>query len=634
MTETTQPASSSWLPSVGDLLFLLVLYLILVCLPNFIFGDGSTGWHLVTGHYILQNGHVPATDLISYTFPNKPWVAYEWLFDVFIAALDQIGGLRLVAVACCSAIAGIILLVYQDCRRGGCHYGLTLFLCVLGTFVSAIHWLARPHLVTLFCVYIYARVLWRFFNAEISAKRLWLWLGLTMLVWVNSHPAFLMGFAILFIYWFCDLFVWCGLADGELKTRVGNRLKAITIGGAIAAVASLINPYGFKLHEYILHYLNQTGVISQTDEFASPTFHGQLQPTCLELLFFFLATGLVMTKVKPALPRLMTSLAFAHLTLASLRNMPLFVVVGLPFIGELWGQARVSDLLGTTGIEGNKIVNFIMKSFRANAETVNEIETICNRHVLPILVVAVLALSCFQNGKLFGVELVRSRFSPKDKPTEVTLDAIKKYGLDPNRGFNLDNWGGFIRYKAGYRVFIDDRVDFYGQDFYFDYGDMARVTPNWKTLMDKYKIQWVLFPRNGIIITRLKTEPGWKLLAQDECSVLYVRTDFLPAGSPAIAAPNLVPYVPPPESGAPGASTSPPSGAVPGTAPTSGGAAPAGATTAISGTAPGSPPASGATPRAATTAPGAASGTTSPSANAPATPPSGTTAAPGASSTP
>lgn len=538
MTETTRP---SWLPSIGDILFLVVLYLLLGILPNFIFADGSTGWHLVTGHYILETGRVPATDLVSYTFPDKAWVAYEWLFDAFIAGLDKLGGLRLVSVACCSAIATMFLLIYRDCRREGCHYALTLVLCIMGVLVSAIHWLARPHLVTWFGVYFFARFLHAHFNGEISARKLWIILGLSMLIWVNCHPAFLMGFAILFIYLFCDAVVWLWLAAGEKKQEVTKRLKGLAAAFGITALASLINPYGLKLYEYIFHYLKQTAVISQTDEFASPVFHGQLQPTCLELLYFALISGLVASGVRPALPALMTTLAYAHLSLSGVRNMPLFVIVALPLIASLWGRnSRLENLLGTASETPNKIVAFIKKSVSANAATFDEVERICCRHAVPIITVILLSLSCLQDGKLFGKEFVTSKFKPDASPT-TTLTAMKEHKLDPSKGFNYDNWGGLIRYKTGQRVFIDDRVDFYGEKFYLDYADIALVHPNWKQLLDKYKIEWILFPKNGVIVSKLREEKDWKLLAEDGGSVLFVRQTVpasdskpnLPTSSPA-----------------------------------------------------------------------------------------------------
>ncbi|MDQ5936667.1 MAG: hypothetical protein QG574_4003, partial [Cyanobacteriota bacterium erpe_2018_sw_21hr_WHONDRS-SW48-000092_B_bin.40] len=83
------------LPNVGDLLFVGVCQLLLFMRPAFIFSDGSTGWHLATGFYILNKHVIPHQDFLSYTFPGKEWVAYEWLSDLMMAALVKVGGLNL-----------------------------------------------------------------------------------------------------------------------------------------------------------------------------------------------------------------------------------------------------------------------------------------------------------------------------------------------------------------------------------------------------------------------------------------------------------------------------------------------------------------------------------------------------------
>lgn len=522
---------SSWLPDFGDILFLLVLYLEIGLLPNFIFGDCSTGWHLVTGEYILTNWRVPTTDLISSTFPNNAWVAYEWLFDAFIALLERLGGLRLVAVVCYSAIAYMFLMLYRDCRRWGCNYLFCIGLIIPAIFVSAIHWLARPHLVTWFGVYIFTKMLHKFKLGELSQTKLFLWLSLTMLVWVNCHPAFLIGPVVLFIYWFCECLGWIGLQKGSDRDIAGARVKSLTISGVIVMLATLINPYGIKLYEYIFQYMKQSKVIAATQEYASPVFHGQLQPTSLELLYFAVAAGLFFTTAKPFLARFLVVMAFAHLSLSGVRNMPLFVIVAMPFIGELWGQANFGPLSAVANARPAKLISSIYERIQVHCQGFNEMEAICNRHLIPMVTVAVLALSCLQNGMLFGKELVRSRFDPQKVPTK-TLESIASNKLDPNRGFNYDNWGGFIRYKTGNRVFIDDRVDFYGEPFYLDYGDIVYAHENWKELLDKHKVEWVLFPGHELICTKLKNDPDWKLLSEDEGSKLYVRRKKIETTNP------------------------------------------------------------------------------------------------------
>lgn len=517
--EQTRP---SWMPSVGDIIFVLLLQMIYVFIPNFIFGDGSSGWHLVTGHYILDNMRVPHTDLISYTFADKAWVAYEWLFDTFIAGLDKIAGLRLVSVACCSAIAWLFLMLYDDCRKRGCHFFIAMFLCIMGALISAIHWLARPHLVTFFAVYIYTRFLQEFFEKKITAKRLLITLPLTMLIWANSHPAFIMGIVLVGIYLVSDLMVVFASAPSEERTSTFSRCKTYLLAIALIIGASLINPYGFDLYKYIFEYLQQTAVISQTDEYSSPVFHGQLQSVLLELLFFALCVGLVCTQKKPALPRLLTVLAYGHLTLASKRNMPLFVIVALPFIGELLANFKVNLL---SGLENAELANWLRplrKQWNSMGETMDSMELLCTRHALPVVAIVVLAISCFNNGKALGIEMVKSNFDAKSKPTK-TLDYVLQNKLAENKGFTYDNWGGYIKYKSGLRVFIDDRVDFYGQKFYMDYGDVATGQSNWRDVLNKYKIQWILFPNNSVLVANLKNDPSWKLSCEDAASCLYER---------------------------------------------------------------------------------------------------------------
>src|ERR1700733_7638338 len=117
MTSMQLKPKSLPLPDLADIIFLLLLQLILYLKQDFIFSDGSTGWHLVCGNFILDQHAIPKTDLFSYTFPGKSWVAYEWLSDLLMAALTRLGGLNLLAVAVSSAIALLFSLLYLQCRK-------------------------------------------------------------------------------------------------------------------------------------------------------------------------------------------------------------------------------------------------------------------------------------------------------------------------------------------------------------------------------------------------------------------------------------------------------------------------------------------------------------------------------------
>jgi hypothetical protein len=51
--------------------------------------DGDAGWHIRTGDWILQSGTVPRTDLFSFSRPDQPWFAWEWMADVISPAFTR-----------------------------------------------------------------------------------------------------------------------------------------------------------------------------------------------------------------------------------------------------------------------------------------------------------------------------------------------------------------------------------------------------------------------------------------------------------------------------------------------------------------------------------------------------------------
>ena len=50
--------------------------------------------HIGMGRYIVQHGfHVPSVDMLSCTIAGSQWVNHEWLFQVIVYWVHQIGGI-------------------------------------------------------------------------------------------------------------------------------------------------------------------------------------------------------------------------------------------------------------------------------------------------------------------------------------------------------------------------------------------------------------------------------------------------------------------------------------------------------------------------------------------------------------
>jgi hypothetical protein len=531
---------AKFLPDIGDIIFVLMLYIMLVLRPTLLFSDGSTGWHLFDGINILQDHSVGLKELISYNFLDREWVRYEWLSDTIMAWFYNLGGIKLLAVAVSAAIASLFLLLYERCRRKeGCHFIPTLVLVVLGALTSSIHWLARPHLFTFFGVYLFTTTLEDRYRGTSSGLRFFLPMPLFMVIWMNSHPAaFPVGFALIGIYLVCSLISLAIFTNPEKRAKDLLRVRDLLIVAAATAAATLINPYGLKLYTYTFQYLKGNSVIQATQEYMSPVFHGDFASACLEIMFALFIVSLAISSKRLSLPRLICCLAFAHLALTAVRHMPLFVIVAVPAIAQLFSTVRPLTMVDATQPADPRFApaawwRFVVAKLKEVGDGFNENEALCQAHLIPVLTVLILGTAAvFWHGDL-GVAKITSDFDSDTLPSTKTLDrlaTLQKEGLKPESGMNYDNWGGYLRlrmydpeHRDSSRVFIDDRADFYGERYYQEYAAVSQTMPGYNKVLDTHKINWVLFPANSRIVADLKGTNDWREEASDKASCLLVR---------------------------------------------------------------------------------------------------------------
>lgn len=516
----TAASTKNYLPGVGDLLFIGVCQLLLFMRPSLIFSDGSTGWHIVGGRYILDHLGVPAHDIFSFTFPQKHWVAYEWLFEAMAAGLDRLGGLPLVAVVIALALASLVLLLYQNMRKSGTPVMMALIFSIFGLLASANHWLVRPHVFTFFgvyCFYVLLDAYWKRqedksldhfpFPFPFPWRHLFLPLSAMMLIWVNFHPAFLLGFVLVGVYAFSACLQWIAGTSKLAAKRTGH----FVLLAVILLCVILCNPYGIDLFHYIGDYLKGSTILAQTDEFKSPNFKGNIHAICLEILFAFLVFGLYLRGAGSiTLPSTLCLIVFAFMALSSQRNIPLFALICLPCLGHLFAGA-------------NKLYTALTQRLpdrlKASIRDFGVTEGQSTMHILPVvygLILVVMAMTA-------GNKSIKADFDVETAPSETLVYLERNKGvIKAQKLLALDNWGGILTYRLGMPVYIDDRADFYGQDFYSRYGVMCEARPGYERLLSEAGLDYVLFPRESTLVARLKAD-GWKTLAEDRASTLVAR---------------------------------------------------------------------------------------------------------------
>lgn len=531
----TVAAKKTPLPDMGDLVFMFVVYMMLIVCPNMLLNDGSTCWHIVSGKYILKTLSIPNHDLISYTFSNAPWVAYEWLSDAIFAFCIQLGGLKALVYFVTLVLSFLYMFLYEDCRKEGANFLLSMFLVIVGAIAASLHWLARPHIFTLWGVYIFSKYLERYHRGTASGITMIIACLLTMILWVNLHPAFAFGVGLIGIYLISEILIHLFSGSAGIQKASGEpgnadpplkRAKTYLILLVSALAATLVNPYGIKLHWYIIQYLKHTKELAATDEFQSPAFHGGPQSVCLEIIYLLVFMGLVLSKKKPSLPRLLCCLVFMHLSLSSLRNIPLFVIVAIPFIGELFASMKPAEAtaasVNTVGLSKyNLWIDKAKTWWHGACKSVDDMEPLCQMHLLPIFIAVILFFFAISPDNVAASILPRVEFDSKHLPSK-TIDYIRQHHLETVHGWNYDNWGGYLNYTLGMPVFIDDRVDFYPEQFFLDYGKVNFALPGWKNILTRNNIQWILCSKGSVLSNRLMEENDWQFVCGDTASQLFL----------------------------------------------------------------------------------------------------------------
>src|SRR5439155_6801352 len=191
-------------------------------------------------------------------------------------------------------IATTFALTFRLIIRSRASVPVAVILLVLALGASSIHFLARPHVLSWLFVVIWFQVLDDFPQ---HPRRL-IWLPVLMFLWANLHGGFIAGFVLIALYMIADALQY--LRNRETRIPTWSTLRTLGSVSLLSLLASLVNPYGYKLHWHVYRYLTDRWLMNHIDEFLSPNFHGVAQQ-CFVLL---LLISIVAWSVAPRRPRL------------------------------------------------------------------------------------------------------------------------------------------------------------------------------------------------------------------------------------------------------------------------------------------------------------------------------------------
>ena len=459
--------------------------------------DADFWWHLKTGEYIVNTHSVPTTDLFSFTNYGKPWVAHEWLSEVIFYLIYSRFGFNVLIVVFAILTALAFWVVYQ---RTGSHPLIGSVATLLGVWTVLPTIGVRPRVFTLLLSSVYLAVLARYLKRG-KGHEIW-WLVPLMAIWVNLHGGFLIGLVLIGLTLIgLPLDAWLS-RERLMAAWPRVRMLSLVLVGCLLAV--LLNPHGIKIYKFpfeiFLSPVQQEAIV----DWQSPDFH-QSEAVPLMLLIFLTIWALTLSPRRVRASELLFFIATLYMTLKSGRHVAILALVAVPLLADnlqIWiTETSKGKLFSITSIDSER----------------------SNRMALILSVMFLVPLIAF------AAKLKSRVFDEwRQEVLKVPLSAVaylKDHQITGNTFTDPNIWGGYVIWALPSNpVYIDGRIDMYGDEFVKQYLNIIWNGADWREPFDRYGVRVVIIEPKSALSRELLASGQWSKVFEDDISVVFVRS--------------------------------------------------------------------------------------------------------------
>lgn len=476
--------------------------------------DPGTFWHVATGEKILHGDFVN-TDPYTFTHAGEWWIPYQWLGEVVMAVAHRVSGFDAVLSLAVVTVAGLYAWLTTRMLRTGLHPVFGVGFVLLALAAAASHFHARPLLFSTVSMAVTMFAICQYDAGKIGLRQLAMLMPLYA-VWTNFHGGMLGGLTTMGLAG-VGWVLWA--AAGRHSPIIGFRAAlGLGIVGILCGLTAFATPYGTDLAKTWMLIMNMPHLPDLIVEHSRMQIADSRNWPGLALagVYIFTLAGTVRSGVRVAwlLPLFWLAQAFLRV-----RHGSLFAVVAAVAVIDMWPHTRWAQWLATHRPDAYVPPT---KPDRGS--------------VVGILLAAVLAVAIswalqVKQVQVPGIGHGSAKFDAKLWPFDL-LDVIYKHepksvGQMANV-FNDYSDGGFLIYYApGYRVFVDDRCEVFGDDWLVEF-----VLANEEGTADVMAKWQANYPRWDYALTRHDTgfdeyyrcRPAeWQLLKKGEVGSFYQR---------------------------------------------------------------------------------------------------------------
>ena len=458
--------------------------------------DPDFWWHLRIGRWMVENGRLPSTDIFTFTVSSHVWTDHEYLTEMLMwVTFSRLGLPALIVAFGLLTWAGFWLIYLQVRRQPFVFVGLGL---VIGALAGSPIWGPRAQMITF--AFSCLELFW--IQGYLTGRsRALNFFPLVMILWANLHGGWVIGFAWLGVALVAELVMWAWDQDNLAYAMHARRL-AVIAGASVLAVAA--TPHLLSLYPYPFQTQGSVAQQRLIVEWFSPDFH-EIYVRPFEAMVFLLIGGFALRR--PSLYEFLLTALALFLALQSVRNIALFVAATTPVLINSysnWWKEYAAARKWTFSLPPRPI-------FAATTA------------VVLVVILGVTALRVSGNISPARQQQVDAASYP--------IGAADWLASHPDVGTHMYNqygWGGYLAYRfypqQNRQVFIFGEAALMGDGLLNEYEDVQTLRPDWKQILDKYGVDYIVYNKGEALSNVLATQPDWTLVYQDSVAVIFVRT--------------------------------------------------------------------------------------------------------------
>lgn len=453
---------------------------------------GDLGRHLKNGEIVLSSinssynfQNFLNTNFYSYTFPNYFFVNHHWGGGLIFYLLWNGSGFLGLQISIAVLIIFTFFIFFNTAYKQSDFWIASAVSFFLIPLISD-RWEIRPEIFSYFFLGLFFWLLYRYRDNIDYGKILYI-LPILFAFWVNTHVYFVLGIALLGIFFIDAIF-----------TKSKERIKKILLIFILCILTGLINPFGIKIYQYPFTLVQSQVILIQELtplSQASPAVLNSAKALTFKIAFFafWILYGYILISGKNKRSKLVVLLAllFSYFGWRMIRNLTISTLFFLPLL-----SIAISDFINL--IIKEKIEIKKIKLWKTVGIVGLVFITIfINRHRIPIV------WNIWATGQA----------QEQDNAALFILD--NKIQGPLFNDFNSGGYSIFYLYPS-IKPFIDNRPEAYPSSFLTDTYRQMRIDENiWDEANKKYDFNVLLLSLNRIsssassFIVRRIEDPGW-----------------------------------------------------------------------------------------------------------------------------